>query len=62
MEACKEQITEMEMALLGFSFQMGCVWASAPFYLAHQTSSQYYNNCQYNCVSASLNACLPPEQ
>lgn len=52
----------MEMALFGFSVQMGWVTVSAPFHLACQTSSQYYCNSQCNCVSAFSNACLPPEQ
>lgn len=57
---CEEQT--MEMAEFFFSFQMGHVKVFAPFHLVCQTSSQYSCNSQYNCVSASLNACLPPEQ
>lgn len=45
-----------------FSFQMEHVKVFAAFHLVCQTSSQYFCNSQYNCVSASLNACLPPEQ
>lgn len=52
----------METALLDFSVQTGRVRVSAPFHLACQTSGQYYCKSRYNCASASLNACLPPEQ